>query len=482
MEQQNCLGIYLSAKTATAVSLASVSGRYEAADYFTVSADDQEQPSPQMLAGLIAEGCTQRGLVFSELAVALDCAVYTQHNLRTGFTDPGQIARTIKFDAEETLATDASDLAVAFNVTATDQTGSDVTLFAAQRKILLDILAALQSNNLDPVTIEPDVICLTRFLWRNIALSADLHPLFALLSQRSVYLIAPGQTQDSSNVRTFLIGPSQDRAALLARQIPVTLASFKQAPGPNCLKVFDAAESVDCRTLAEKIGIATEPVDLAQLTGTAGEALPGRAEFIDFAIACGAALTGLTKTEKVDFRPDFMPYQGRKVRLQKALKVLSISVSVLLLAVGLYFQLRLLTTNRYCHRLRQKLQKDYAAVMFGKKLPSKEGPAGRLKRELIRIRKIKSGQLSAAGEDSVSAMLTYILEAINQTPDKVDLSIDSISVSPKSIVIAGDTNKRGNTIILFDTINRHPRLTRAQSTYESKAGRDKFRVTVALKK
>ena len=45
------------------------------------------------------------------------------------------------------------------------------------------------------------------------------------------------------------------------------------------------------------------------------------ANYVDvgFAIACGAALSHLERAQAVDFRSDFMPYQGKKVRLQKAM-------------------------------------------------------------------------------------------------------------------------------------------------------------------
>ena len=164
MEGQNYLGIYLSKAAATVVCLKSQGRSYNVLGCFSVSAEGAEEQNPQVLAGLIAQGCAERELKFSEVAVALDCAMFMQHNVNSEFDDPKQIAATIRFDTEEALATDISDVAIAFSITSSDQTGSGVTVFTAQRKVLSDILLALQSNNIDPVTIEPDVNCLSRFI------------------------------------------------------------------------------------------------------------------------------------------------------------------------------------------------------------------------------------------------------------------------------------------------------------------------------
>src|SRR4030065_1133703 len=123
MEGMNCLGIYLSKNAATAVCL---SGKAVLGS-FTVTIEEAERQNPQELARLIAEGCAKRGLKFSEAAVALDCSMFMQHNVRSKFNDPKQIAATIRFDAEEVLGMDITNLAIAFKVTSSSQAGSSLT-------------------------------------------------------------------------------------------------------------------------------------------------------------------------------------------------------------------------------------------------------------------------------------------------------------------------------------------------------------------
>jgi hypothetical protein len=484
VESQNYLGIYLSKGTATVVCLDSRSANESVVGCFSVSVEGQEETNLHALANLIAQGCAERGLTFSEIAVALDCAMFMQHNVRSKFSDPKRIAATVRFDTEEALATDISDVAIAFKITSSDDSGSGLTVFTAQRKILSDVLGALQSNNIDPVVIEPDVSCLSRFICQKVSLPEGSHPLFVMLSGRRGYLIITpisAGTEKASIVRTFLVGPTQQRSELVAREVVVTTALIEGAKPINCLKVFDSSSSVDCQQLSERLGIETSFVDMAGSAAADPQTVAGCADQVDFAIAYGAALTGLEKTPGINFRNDFMPYQGKRLRLQKTLKFAAISVAVFLLAVGLYFQTQLLKVNRDRSRLRAKLAKDYAAVMLGDKLPDKTSPAKKLANELRHIRDVKSGLSSITGEESISSKLTLVLGAFNNCAAATNLEIDSISISEKSIRVDGSTSSRTNTLKLFEAVSKGG-LEILQQSLSASGARDDFTITVMPKK
>jgi hypothetical protein len=481
VKAQNYLGIYLSKDTATVVCLGVEGGDYNVLSCFSVSAEEQEEQKPQELGRLIAEECAKRELKFSEVAVALDCAMFMQHNVHSEFNDPKQIAATIRFDTEEALAMDITDLAIAFKVTSSDQAGSDLAVFTAQQKQLSDIILSLQSNNIDPITLEPDVNCLSRFVLQNIPPPQDLYSLFCMLSGSSGYFIAFAKSQETLALRTFLIGPTQDRGKLFAREVPIAAALVETDEPINCIKVFDSTGSVNYQQLTEKVGIETNSIDPVEAAGTGPETLADCPDVVNFAIAYGAALSHLEKAQSVNFRNDFMPYQGKKVRLQKAMKILSVSMIVLMLAMGLYFQLQLLQKNKYHNQLRKKFEKEYAAVMFGKKPPPKTSPVKKLAGELRRIRDVKSGQLSITGEESISAKLTLVLEAFNKCAAQTKLNIDSISITSRNIRITGDTSSSKNTLKLFDAI-RKSKLEILQQSLDTKGGRNNFRITVEPKK
>ncbi len=484
MEAKNYLGIYLSKDTATVVCLGPQGRNHNVLGCFSVSAQEQAEQKHQELATLIAQGCAERELQFSEVAVALDCAMFMQHDVHSEFKDPKQIAQTVRFDTEEALATDISDITIAFKITSSDQTGSALTVFTAQRKILSDVLLSLQSNNIDPVIVEPDVSCLSRFIARNVSLPEDSQPLFGVLSKRSGYFVVPGSSDSkgTSLMRTFLVGPTRARTELLAREVSVTTALLENEEPINCLKAFDSTGSVNYQQLSEKLGLEASGVDFAEAAATDPQTLADCADPVDFVIAYGAALAHLEKPQSINFRSDFMPYQGKKLRMEKALKFASVSVTILLLALGMYFQMPLLKANEYRSDLRKKFAKDYLAVLPGEeKLPAKFRDALRkLSSEDRRIQYHQSGRAGATGEESMMSKLTSVLEAFNKCAAATNLKINKVSVTTKNIRIEGDTSSRSNTNRLFATVKE--KLDVVQFNYDLKAGRDVFSITVVPKK
>jgi hypothetical protein len=484
VEGPNYLGIYLSKDAATAVCLSNGS----VLGCFSVTIGEKEQRKPQELVRLITDGCAKRGLKFSEAAVALDCSMFMQHNVRSKFNDLRQIAATVRFDTEEILGMDITDLALAFKVTSSspastrgEQAGSSLTVFTAQKKQLSDILISLQSNNIDPVTIEPDVNCLSRFILQKVSLPLDSPSLFCVLSELSGYFIAFSQSREMLAMRTFLVRPAQERNELLTREVPLTTALIEGDKPVNTVKIFDSTGSIDYQQLGKKLSIEAGSVDLIAAAATSSEALADCADPVGFAIAYGAALSHLGKIQSVNFRNDFSPYQGKRVRMQKAIKFASASVIVLMLAAGIYFQLQLWQENSYRSRLYKKLEKQYSDVMFGKKPPPKSNPVKKLDGELRRIENVKKGLLSVTGEESISAKLTLVLEAFNRCAAQTNLNIDSISITTKNITIAGDTSSKANTLKLFDAL-RESKLEILQQNLGAKGGRDNFSITVAPKK
>jgi t-SNARE complex subunit (syntaxin) len=144
----------------------------------------------------------------------------------------------------------------------------------------------------------------------------------------------------------------------------------------------------------------------------------------------------------------------------------------------MYFHLQLWQQNKYRSQLYKKFEKQYSAVMFGKKPPDKTNPVKKLEGELKRIENVKKGLLSVTGEESISAKLTLVLDAFNKCAAQTNLNIDSISITTRTISIAGDTSSRENTLKLFDAI-RQSRLEIMQQDLDAKGGRDNFSITVA---
>ena len=482
MEAKNYLGIYLSKDTATVVCLSPQGRNHEVLGCFSVSAEEQAEQKHHQLATLITRGCTERNLQFSEVAVALDCALFMQHDVHSEFKDIKQITQTVRFDTEEALAADIGDLAISFRVNSSDNSGSDLSVFTAEHKVLSDIILSLQSNHMDPVSVEPDVSCLSRFIYRNTSLPEDSHPIFSVLSRRSGYFIVPNSSgsKDTGLMRTFLVGPTRTRTEQLAREVYVTTALLENEEHVNCLRVFDSTGSVNYEQLSGRLGFEASGIDLAEDAATDPQVLADCSDTVDFAIAYGAALAHLGKPQSVNFRSDFMPFQGKKLRLEKTLKFASVAVTVLLLALGVYFQMPLFKMNDYRGQLRKKFAKDYSAVMQGKGLSAKFTIANReLGGELRRIQNVQSGRFGAEGEESMLSKLTLVLEAFNKCASSTNLNINKVSVTTKSIRIGGDTSSRGNTNKLFAAVR--DKMVIEQFNYDLKGGRDSFNITVVPK-
>ena len=476
MEQKDCLGIYLADRQATVVCI----NDGEVKICFTVNAkqNDDEQ-GPEILSNLIAQTCAEKNLKFSEVAVALDNTMFMQHSLRSEFTDPRKIAQTIKFDIEDVMAADATELAIAFDTISTDEHGAALNVFTTKRQTMARVLADLQTNKLDPVTVEPDVICLSRFITGNIDDAWDLNPIYAVLSKKHGYLLVADADKHLTLGRTFMISTAQPTDALLARQIPLTLASLKTAEKPNCLKLVDSTGQIDTDALSQKLAMQVYTADLAQAAKITDEDLTDCASVVDFAIAYGAALSTMKKSTPINFRDDFMPFQGTKVLLQNAVKAFCVSLVILMLAIGLYFQLTIIKTGWDRNALRKKLAQDYSTAMLGDKMP--KNPLRKLKREKQKILSGSSGKLTAAGKETMVTKLTYVLEALNRCADSVGLRIKTISIQEK-IVIVGNTRSRQSSLKLFETIKKHDQLTVLSPDYRpGDAGRDEFNLIIKTK-
>ncbi len=449
---------------------------------FSASVEDAQENRFQALTGAIAATCAERGLKFGQTAVALDCAMFMQHAVRSEFTDYKRIAATVRFDTEEALATDVADVAVAFRVISSDDSGSNLDVYTVQRGVLTEILIALQGAGIDPLVVVPDSYCLSLYLgtYGAPAGSAERKPLYAMLSDSRGYLLTIPKGSGASTTRAFPITDSQNRESLLAREV-LTTAALAEAAGPvDQLCLFDVKGEVSTEPLAGRVGRPVTLCDPAGLAGAAPEDIAGCSSAVDFALAYGAALALVDKERGVNFRNDHMPYEGIKLRKNRALKFLSISVTILLLAIGVYLQARLMSVNKTKADIRGKLQPDYVAVMVGKKFPDNmtiKDAVRNLKKELDRLMAEKG--IKGVPEESISAKLTLVFEAMKSCAAQTGLVIDTITVTMKTIYINGSTTSRRNTDSVLDAMKKVGLVIQDHQVGPD-GDRDKFDMTVTV--
>jgi hypothetical protein len=481
VDSHNHLGVYLGRETATVVCLGAAGRERKVIACFSVSLKGEEAANMPNLVALIAQACAERALRYSEASIALDCSMNMEHNLHSEFTDPKQIASTIKFDTEEALAADISEVALAFKIVSSGDKGSELAVFTSKRRLLSDIIHSCQSNNIDPLAIEPDVYCLSRFIQQNVPQAEGPQPFFAMLSQGNGYFILFSEPEKVLVLRTFLVSRQQDRGSLLAREVLMTVALAESGQAPDRLKVFDAAGSLFDDGLGRKLGMEVEALDLAACAGIDSNMLADCDDMVEFAIAYGAALANVEKSRTINFRTDFMPYLGEKLRFQKAFQFFSIIATILLLAFGVHTQMKLADKSKPYRELRRLFEEDYSAVMLGKKRPSSAiGAVRELEKESRRIKALKSGR-SSTGAQSVPSKLTMVLASFNKCAARTDLKVEKITVTKNNIRISGNTSSRKNTLTLRQAIERTG-LKILNDTAEEKGGRDVFVITVEPKK
>ncbi len=476
MEKRTYLGIHISATAATAVCLDSPSPGGKALGCFTVSRphNPDEASSPlEQVAGLVAEGCARRQWNTPEMFVALHCSMFMQHRVHSDFQDPRQIRQTVRFDTEETLASDISKLAVAYAARPENE-GSELTVFTAEHQHLAELLSAFQSHGLDPITIEPDAMCLARFIESVLQPESELNCLYAVLAADNVYLVGLGPSLEGPRTRTFLVGAAQDAAALLSRQVPITAALFWPQEHLDKLLVLGFDRSLDCPRLSEQLGTDVEPVDLPDSLMSAPDDEDGPCGPAALAIACGAALARPAEMQTLNFRNDYMPYQGRRRRLEKAVKYLSASLTVLLVALGVYLTAQLLQVNGYSRKIRNYIQPQYSVAAMGYKMPAKMKDAVRRLDSIVK--KLERSGGSSADENTLASRLALLLEAFNRCAKRTDLKLDKITVSDKFIHVIGDVANASSAIYLFDTVGE--KLCITKSNHAQDGPRRRFNITI----
>jgi hypothetical protein len=478
VDDQGCLGIYLTRGQATVVCLDSTQVSAKIIACFEVSLEQaQDLDGFTELADKIAQLCSQRDLQFSHVAIALDCSLYMQHDVHSSFSDKRQIESTVRFDTEEALATDISDVALAFGVLSSDENGSALRVFTSQKTVLAEVINALAANNLDPVTVEPDVTCLCRFITSRY-FDGRRPPegvLFAALSESNGYFVGPLHSDSETSLiqRTFLVAPGQDRNSALLRQVPLSIARLSPEITLSKLLLLDSAGSLQADQIGPALGLDTEFAEFAPLQECSNP--------VAFAAACGAALSHLQKDPRISFRSDYMPYLGKRRRLERTLKIISVSTCVMLVAVGLNLTLRLMQKNRPVKLLREKFSAAYSAALPDSKMPSRLTKArDKLEDERNRIKRVRDGKLSATGEQSIPARLTAVLHAFNEVASQTNLKIEKISVTARNITITGDTSNRSNTLKLLAEIKKTMNVQR--ESLGTQAGRDTFSITAVPKK
>ena len=472
MESQSGLGIYVSKSRATVACL----HRHKVSACFSVTVPEEStDPVPDLLRQ-VAETCTEKRLKFSDVTVALDCTWFMQHRVHSEFTSPKQIGATIRFDTEEVVATDIANLAVGYDVIATAEAGTDLNVFTAEHAVLSDVVLTLQSHGIDPVRVVPDVCSLAQVIGHDISAKTYAYSqgLFGILSRRSGYFLCYSDKQGCVPVRAFLVGAQQNKNEVLTREVLTTMASTSGTPSEG-LMIYDATDSVDAQALGERLSVPVETLDWLVARGAGPQAIAQGDDPVDCAIALGAArMAGETS---LNFRNDFLPFQGKKLRLQSAMKWMCFSMTLLLLAVGGRLQAKWFQVRQDRNRLFEKLSQDHQAVVLDSK--KKTNLIADLEKEMRKIKALKEGR-SLQGNNSSSAKLMLMLKAINACYSKAGLDVKDITIGT-AVKVTGTTSNAGGRQEFAKAIKAEGLGEPVSTNNDVKQGRWPFSIVVDTK-
>jgi hypothetical protein len=472
VESQSGLGIYVNKSRATVLCL----HRHKVKECFSVTlSEESTEPVPDLMRQ-VAETCVEKRLTFSDVTVALDCTWFMQHRVHSEFTSLKQIGATIRFDTEEVVATDIANLAVGFAVVETKENGTDLNVFTADHAVLSDVVLTLQSHGIDPVRVVPDVCSLSQVIGHEINAKTYAYSdgLFAILSRHNGYFLRYSDKQGCMPVRAFLVGTQKNKNDVLSREILTTMAS-SSASAPEGLMIYDATDSADPAALAERVSIPVEALDWLTVHGAGPQALAQGGDPVDCAIALGAAR--MTGESSLNFRNDFMPFQGKKMRLQSAMKWMCFSMTLLLLAVGGRMQAKWFQVRQDRASLHTKLLKDYQAVMPGSK--KETSLIADLAKETRKINDLKQGR-NPQGANSTSAKLILMLKAINASYTKAGLDIKEIAIT-KDVRVVGSTSKADGRLEFAEAVKKTGLGNPVSKHGDMKQARWPFSMTIETK-
>ncbi len=479
MESISCLGMTMTGDSLTAVVLnAQSGGRLRVSDVLTIENPVDSEETPLPLPEQLYRRIQQKSIKYEQMCVARHAGEYTQHQLHSEFTEFRQISQTIRFDAEEAMATDVSDLAIAFHITSIEENGSDIAVFTTSRsRISLD-LNELLSRKFDPAMIEPDLVTLARYLDHGFEMASHPGRLYAVLHEGVCYLMCPGQNGQAPCLRSFLIRRGTGIEMIFKREVMMTLASLGGRVSVEELHLTGDLKGLDVKSLSGHVGLPVETFSLLETKAIQFDD-PVKSNPVSFAIAAGAALGEIFGDYRTDFREDFSPYLGKRKIMQKLGLVISASITLALLAVAVFFQFQSFRDNRDASRLQDHLEEQFRRVM-GTSYETNYGRIDtKLRREVNKLEKANRG-LFAGDDESVPAKVTYVLEALNELPPSVDLNIDEISLSSGNISVRGDTASAAQTRMLFSQFDKHPRLERINEVLKEAGARHSFSVNLNL--
>jgi len=462
LKTKSCLGIHYTNTEITVTLVEKQGSQMRITPAWRISAENAGQADAAGISPLIsnlAADLNQRYKPIPPVAIALAGNFYQSQFHHSQFENAHQLEQTLHYDIEEEFAIDAESIALCYQNSPHEESGSNLIIHTIARNKLTPLLNQFDKAGMDAMAAEPDIAAWQNFLRFSGELPVDRGCVVLGHSSETVYILVLDKNQKPLLTRTFPTPAQTELYATLRCELARNLASLNEQQTPACLLYHSRG------------------IDRAEIGNLAGE-MDLRCQKLTEpnvinACAVGIAIGFLDSRIEADFRNDNLQPRTVTVAYRKSLYGLSLAVCVLLLAwivsmaVSAHRYSKIQTEaeedirkawvkafhNEDCPVEQKEVQKilglkenqkttDAALIQeWKKKYPDQNYPVNKVKiKRMLADRKQEtytkyhhSAAAAAAASDSTTHTLLLMLNAINKIPEEIDLRIENLNLTPKGV-------------------------------------------------
>jgi hypothetical protein len=461
LKTKSCLGIHYTNTEITVTFVEKQGSQMRITPPWQISAENVGQKDATEISPLISElamDLNQRYKPVPPVAIALAGNFYQSQFHHSQFENAHQLEQTLHYDIEEEFAIDAESIALCYQNSPHEESGSNLIIHTVARNKLTPLLNQFDKAGMDAMAAEPDIAAWQSFLRFSGELPTDRGCVVLGHSGETVYILILDKNQKPLLTRTFPTPAQAELYQTLRCELARNLASLNEQQTPACLLYHSQGiDSTEIGNLAREMDLRCQKLTEPSVIN---------------ACAVGVAVGFLDKRIDADFRNDNLQPRTVTVAYRKSLYRLSLAVCVLLLA---WIVSMAVSAHRYSkiktqaeedirkawvkalHNedypveqkdvqemlgLKEKQKATDAALIqeWKKKYPDQDYPVNKVKiKRMLTDRKQETytkyhhSAAAAASSDSTTHTLLLMLNVINKIPEEIDLRIENLNLTPKGI-------------------------------------------------
>jgi hypothetical protein len=461
-----------------------------------ISAENEDQADVAerlLLIGKLAADLNQRYKPVPPVAISLAGNFYQSQFHHSQFENTHQLEQTLHYDIEEEFAIDAESIALCYQNSPHEDSGSNLIIHTVARNKLAPLLNRFDKVGLDAMVAEPDIATWQSFLRFSGELPPNQGCVVLGCSSETVYILILDKNHKPLLTRTFPAPAQAELYTTLHCELARNSGSLNEQQMPSCLLYHSQGiDGTEINDLAREMDLRCQKLSEPNVIN---------------ACAVGVAIGFLDNRVEADFRNDNLQPRTVTVAYRKSLYTLSLAVCILLVAWIVSMEV---SAHRYSkiqteaeddirkawvkvyhnedypmeqkevqeilgYKANQKVTDAALIQDWKKKYPDQSYPINELKiKRMLTDKKQETytkyhHSTAAATSDSTTHTLLLMLNAINKIPDGIDLRIENLNLTPKGVDAFSGTVAGLGQLEQLRTIIEAPgsRLTIDRSSFEA---------------